>query len=352
MALSIDQINRLSSRASREQFKSFLRDRKLGVETAALTASFALYAMNGFDSNAIAMMVGASLGACSKSVIQAYKEAMKFGSKYRMEMLENTSEFKDCQLLYDNYVRKIAEFMRCVGVKDSLDVGMLYMELLYNGAISLPGYFQYHKYNSDYDMCSSLMGARVTSGQAVCRHIASNLIDVYREMGHSAAYLSVKGVSDENKAAMTFNRVMPFRTTHAVSLVGDRNRGKYILDPTWMTVAVFRKNSDVARIIYNSKGCPLYLIDFNGTVEYEKNTVFSEYAECRHLSDARFYKGEIRNARDTAHDFYYKHRHGLIRDFRRYIFPELSDIAELERILSDYKDVPLIDDRRYAKRRG
>ena len=83
------------------------------------------------------------------------------------------------------------------------------------------------KFKTDLDMCSPLMGARVTSGGAVCRHIASNLIDIYRYLGVPATYLAVTG-TDGSVVNSIKDRILPIRTNHAVVLVGD-NYGKYVL---------------------------------------------------------------------------------------------------------------------------
>lgn len=346
--LKISDVNKIVNNACREQFKSFLRGNKIKLDTICLGSSF-LASMSGIaDPRVMAFITGAATANLGNSVAKAYDDTVKFGRQYRVELLALTEEYQKCKTYYESYISKVGDFIDDMGVDDSLDIAMLYMEMLYGGFISAPGEFCYHRFKTDLDMCSPLMGARVTSGGAVCRHIASNLIDIYRYLGIPATYLSVAGTDDKIISAVK-DRLLSIKTNHAVVLVGDCY-GKYVVDPTWGTIAEFKNNDNFAHIVYNRGNKPIYHVNIDGTVEWQKATEYTDYIRLRVMRPAHFKKGHIKEAQQYARDYVYDNRY-LFNRLRYQINTEMFNIAELEQMLSGYSDKELVSkEKRLLKR--
>lgn len=333
--LNLKDIDDIVNEACNRQFASYLSSNKVRLDASYFTASLVGNFIPGIPDTTMAFLTGATFAHLVNSVVRAYQDTLRFAKKYRMSLLTETPEYKKCKRLYDEYIKAIAEFMRSIGIDDSLDVGMLYMEMLYGGFISAPGTFKYHRYVEDYDTCSPVMGARVASGQAVCRHIASSLVDLYRELGYTAAYLSVKGTRNDTMSIIK-GRILPFKSDHAVVMIGD-TYGKYIIDPTWGTVAVFGESSEFAKIVYNRKRSSLYHIDKNKTIEFGALEDVDDFVKLRMMDSASFGKGVVKESHDYAIKYVLENAETL-EMFRNYFLGFMREIAKLECILSGYSD--------------
>lgn len=346
--LRINDVDKIVSKACNEQFKSFLRGNKIKLDSICLGGSI-VASMSGFiDPKVMAFITGATFVNLGNTVVRAYDDTIKFGRQYKMELLAQTEEYQECKKHYERYIAEVSSFIANLGIYDSLDIGMLYMEMLYGGFISAPGQFSYHKFKTDLDMCSPLMGARVTCGGAVCRHIASNLIDIYRYLGFPATYLAVTGTDGGIISALK-DRILPIKTNHAVVLVGD-NYGKYIIDPTWGTIAEIQRNDNFANIVYNRGEVPMYHINIDGTVQWQKATEYSDYIKLRLMKPTHFEKGEIREAQNYAKGYVYSNQR-LFHNLRNKLFFEMTNVAKLEQLLSGYKDQPCISTERNLVKR-
>ncbi len=346
--LRVTDVDDIVRNACDEQFKSFLRGNKVKLDTICLGGSI-MVSMSGIaNPNIMAFVTGATAANLGATVVKAMNDTAKFGRQYRMQLLAKTQEFQECKRAYENYVSKIGNFIINLGINDTLDIGMLYMEMLYGGYISVPGQFRYHKFKTDYDMCSPLMGARVTSGGAVCRHIASNLIDIYRYLGYSAIYLEVKG-TDDKVISMIKDRVLPVKSNHAVVLVGDRY-GKYIIDPTWGTIAEIRGNEQFAHIVYNRGIEKMYHINIDCTVDLGNTHEYDDYVRLRMMRPVHFKKAEIRQSQDYAKSFISINRY-MFDNLRYRLRMDASNVAQLEQILSGYSDVPQLQYKKSQSKR-
>ena len=82
------------------------------------------------------------------------------------------------------------------GIHNYKDVNLYYQELLDLGCLS---YNKEYSYDSDMlsdlyreNECEELLGARVASGKAVCRHTSFELSDLQNKLGNQATNLIVK----------------------------------------------------------------------------------------------------------------------------------------------------------------
>lgn len=341
--LRMSEVNRIVNNAFREQFKSFMHGNGVRISSVCLGASLTLNLTDIADPKILAFITGAAAANFGNSVVKAYRDSLKFAREYREELMKDTIEYQACKNAYDEYIGHIANYMRSIGVTNSLDVGMLFMELLYNGYLSVPGTFNYHKYSVDNDSCTPVMGARVASGGAVCRHIASSLSDLYNELGFTAAYVSVKG-TDSKVSTYLKDKLFRVRPNHAVVMVGDLT-GKYVIDPTWETVAVFRDTDEYARIIFNRKDIPYYRVDIDGTVTNGRRKDYDSYVTLRTMRPKCFVKGEIGYSQKCAID--YVAGHFLELDSLRYrLGNSMVQCAQLEQRLSGYHDVRQLEARK------
>lgn len=338
--IRLSEVNRIVNNAYLEQFKSFMHSNGVRLSSICFGATIALGLTDIADPRVIAFLSGATVTNLGNSILKAYRDSLRFAREYREELIKDTIEYQTCEEAYDEFISCIANYMRSIGVNNSLDVAMLYMELLYNGYLSVPGTFNYHKYSIDNDSCTPIMGARVASGGAVCRHIASSLSDLYNELGFTAAYVSVKG-TDSKVSTYLKDKLLRFKPNHAVVMVGDY-RGKYIVDPTWETVAVFRDTDEYARIIFNRREIPYYRVDIDGTVSNERRKDYDNYVKLRMMRPTSFAKGEISRSQKRAID--YVVGHFLELDSLRYrLGNSMIQCAQLERRLSGYSDIRQIE---------
>ena len=79
--------------------------------------------------------------------------------------------------------------------------------------------------------------------------------------------------------------------------------GKYVIDPTWETVAVFRDTDEYARIIFNRKDIPYYRVDIDGTVTNGRRKDYDSYVTLRTMRPKQFVKGEIGYSQKCAIDY-------------------------------------------------
>lgn len=334
-AVKMRDINGKVYDATVEQFKSYLFSPSCFWSEGLLLSTILLSGTDIASPMLMGGLTGASIASCFTTLSNTIVKTRKFANGYKRELLKQTDEYNECLSLYERYVDKIAEFIRYIGLTDSLDVGMIYMNLLYGGILSCTDSFDYHKYERDIDICPELWGARVSSGTGVCRHIASNLVDVYKELGFTASYLSVKGCDGSTKSILV-DRLLPTKPVHAVVSVGDRY-GKYIIDPTWKTVAQFGKDEAFAPIIWGKKSTPIYHINYNEFIDRDKKVSYDDFAILREMPNARFRKGYVTSAAMDAYNYLATHER-LVRDFSLYLKSDVRRIALLEKRISSYRD--------------
>lgn len=94
------------------------------------------------------------------------------------QFIRTTEEYKECMYLYNFFVSEVANFIRNIGVEDSISA-VIYLDLLLkNGMLSVTGQNKYHLYKNDRDFTSELFGARTLSGTSVCRHMSALTADI------------------------------------------------------------------------------------------------------------------------------------------------------------------------------
>lgn len=331
----LEDIDRKVSSSYNGQLLRFLTDKSNIISAAAFATGLGLTNASSDPGVLLPMITGAAGYAMVSSFFKAVKETKKFSRDYRIELIRNTQEYNECLDTYYNLVNEVASLMYDLGIRDSLDIAMFYNELLYNGYLSATGEFTYHKYDVDKDYCQELYGARVTSGRAVCRHMAMNLKDIYDAYGYTASYLAVKGAKG-NFGGYLDSRLMPHRMNHAVVCVKDRY-GKYIVDPTWEKVAMFDSNDNFATIIGENLTLARYIIGYNSLIEQRKHVNYDNLVGVMKAKNAQLNQRIVDASRYRA-NVLFEQKLPYIRSFYRHILSQLKTIAELEYVLSNYHD--------------
>lgn len=238
------------------------------------------------------------------------RDAVIFSHKIVEQIHDGHPEYEKTKQSYYQLIGNLAEFMKKYEFDDPLDIGLFYQQLLHNGILSVEGDFGYYDNEDDYDIHPELDGARVCSGKAVCRHMGKNLSDLYNAMGIVAAPMLVKGLEAKN-LMLKFpgvSTICPNLPVDHLNVAVASNRGRFIIDPTWKTVAEFgykgHAKDNLATIVFSELGPlpePVYYI---GSDSYQlTNNVFaSNYMGSILLVEQprRFEDGEIRKALSRA----------------------------------------------------
>ena len=342
----IKRINNKVSVAYHNQLSSFLTDQKNVTKLIAFLSSIGLTAAIGDSNMLFPIITGATGYAFTSSVLKAIRDTRDFSLEYKRQLIRDTDEYGKCIELYDSVVTDTANFIRSLGFKNSLDVGMFYQELLYNGFLSADGTFAYHKYSSDQGICPEMYGARISSGYGVCRHIATNLKDIYEKMGYTASYLSVGGA----KGTLVSNiktRIMPSSIHHAVVCVKDRF-GKYIIDPTWEKVAVFDGDDKFAHIIGDTSEDRRYVIGYTTLIDRKRLLKYDSYVGVRNATSAHLVADDVIDSSLYAKNVFFARRRAIV-EFYYYIKKRLESIKFYEQELSCCKDVTENSQKRLVK---
>lgn len=333
------QLKKINSKvdcAYNSQLVVFLTDQKNIGLVLSFLASLGLTTTIGDSSILFPILTGATGYATISSVLKALNDTRKFSCEYKKQLIRDTDEYKECLELYNSLTTDIAYFIKSLHLKDSLDIGMFYQELLYNGFLSKENNFNYHIYDMDEGICPEIYGARISSGTGVCRHIASLLKDIYEKLGYTASYLSVGGA----KSTLLSNiktRIMPSSINHAVVCVKDCY-GKFIIDPTWEKVAVFDNDEKFAHIIGDTTRDTRYVIGYTTLINRVKLNTYDSYIGIRKAQIANLIEDDVISAKEVANELIVSKR-SLILQFYYSIKKRLEQIADLEHELSCYQDI-------------
>lgn len=318
-----------------KQFESFLIDQKNIEIFLAFLASVGLTVTVGNDNMVFPIITGATGYASLSAFIEAVRDAQRFKYDYERQLVRETDDYKYCVELYDSVITDLTCFIKSLGLRDSLDIGMFYQELLYGGILSATGRFNLHGYDFDLGICSEIYGARVSSGKGVCRHVASNLKDLYEKMGFTASYLAVAGT----KSTFLNNirtRIMPSTINHAVVCVKDCY-GKYIIDPTWDEVAIFDNGENFAHIIGDKTEERKYVIGYSTLINYRELGSYEGYVGIRKAQTANLVNEDIEAARRKA-QYLFDNNWSLIRKFYETIKERLEKVAYYEKEIARYRN--------------
>ncbi len=159
---------------------------------------------------------------------QIIKLPKKYPFRTLADVLRTTEEFKKCLIEYDSYIKDVAGLIRTFGFKSSKDVVAYLHLLLASGHFSKNHFHIYKIFKYEKTEIMEICGARVLSGESVCRHQSAFMVDVLNELGYSAAIISCLATSD-NPITESRNKVKQWN--HAVVGISENSR-MYLFDPT------------------------------------------------------------------------------------------------------------------------
>ena len=154
--------------------------------------------------------------------------------------VRNTDTYKICLEEYKSYLEKLSSFMKNnLGITDVCLVANIFFNMLENGLLSYNKshcYSNYPLYETYYDL-PELYGCRIATGNSVCRHRASFIVDLEQSLNNNAYYATNFPV---NKKSIYLNTpdLSDYFLCHAISILKDKKDSLYIFDPTmnfWST---------------------------------------------------------------------------------------------------------------------
>lgn len=166
-------------------------------------------------------------------------------------IVQNTSDYQTIKTLYNELINNEVELFKSLELNDPVSAFAGYVNMYRGGYLSSDKDFTYDKNSKDF---RGLQGVDVVRGQGVCRHIATMLDDIYREMGFDSTTLVVNAsreaiesmehlssvdldkskISDETLKMVEKIEMITSLTkfgNHLVNAVRDGEKS-YVLDPT------------------------------------------------------------------------------------------------------------------------
>lgn len=104
-------------------------------------------------------------------------------------IMQVKTDYEKLEIYYNEYIEKIAKLIKDCNNLDMYQQVLFYDNLLHYGLLSFSSTFEYHDYVEDFDY-NSILGARITNGNGVCRHMAANQRDVFKLLGYQTVDIS------------------------------------------------------------------------------------------------------------------------------------------------------------------
>lgn len=143
-------------------------------------------------------------------------------------MLRTTTTYNEILNEYKNYIKDIATLIKSTDLNSSKE------SVVYLHALMELGYFsklmnhQYKTYNYEEEYLEELLGAKVTTGTSVCRHMSSFMADVMNELGYTAANITCTINSKDPIKRLKKGNI---QLDHAVLAVEEKGE-KFLFDAT------------------------------------------------------------------------------------------------------------------------
>lgn len=296
------------------------------------------------QSPTLGMVGGALTGVELYKLWKLFKEVNLYSAQILAELNQGRSEYDATKQAYQQFINRLAEFMKSYNFKDPLEIGLYYQILLHSGFLSVDGTFKYHVYDEDFDFHFTLDGARICSGKAVCRHMGLSLVDLYNAMGIVSSPLLVKRIEETNwllKMPQIASILNFLPVDHLVTAVTS-DKGKFIIDPTSQSVAEFgykgNSKDNLASIVDEtcSPKRQAYYIN-SDSYEFSKNVYGNNNYNCNsiHIAKPReFSEGEVKYAIYDAMKLYDREYANNIRTFRNDNIDLIYEIYKSEKHLS------------------
>ena len=262
--------------------------------------------------------------------------------------MKKRTDFEKLEIFYNEYIEKITKLIKVFDNLDMYQQILLYDNLLYCGLLSATNTFEYHDYIIDKDH-NSILGARITNGNGVCRHMASNQQDVFNQLGYQTVDISCFTKCPQKFqnapilyfiAQLLFPRKHPF-DAHAISgLFSDK---KYLIYSPTGSSFCFKKINKKFQMIEPACICrkPKEHIfsDIENFIDHPK-----EYAKFKELLKLPNYfetkSIEELNEIYTQSNIDFSLSYGYFQKWKEENLDLMNEIRILDKNLSRYSDQP------------
>ena len=147
-----------------------------------------------------------------------------------VDEIRKTSDYKKCIELYDDYIKRLAEYISKYKFESIKEIAFYFDFLLTNGVLSSNFKNTYHDFKYDRNNIVEILGARTLSGASVCRHMSCLAADCFNELGYVAELINVASTSDISKIT-GIDSLKEVNWAHGVVGIKDDN-SKILYDPT------------------------------------------------------------------------------------------------------------------------
>lgn len=195
-----------------------------------------------------------------------------------------SSEYLELLKEYKDFINNISKLFLKLNVVNPLEIAVLYNELLFDGYFSVDKQMDFIN-DTKYDLLVKTWGSKVCTGNSVCRHNASLLVDIERNLGNLSECVDMICVNKRNIFVQKLiNSQIITLPNHLVAGLQYEN-SLYLYDPN-NYYFLFRKNnsdSNVIRFIGVGKSLNFFddtITNFNinlnnNNLDFSKVNVFS-----------------------------------------------------------------------------
>lgn len=332
---------------SEEEFKKILKNQNITMIKDILK-TMCDYRINEYTSAQFASVFCSDIfsfeqslihtGYCLSKIIPFVVSEWGFAYKSESDIehyIKSTYEYKKMNTLYEEYVTAISKLIKEFGNLDIYEIGILYTFLLKNGFLSENKSFEYRDLKNDNLIIEDILGARITSGFGVCRHEASNLMDVYNKLNYKAEHITCKaGLHDSVfKNHPTLFSLLK-RVSHA--MVGVKNDNEYLVfDPTWETFGNLSKNNK--NIIETKRFCDeinniLYYIN----IKDDNKKFYEEFTNSPCYLDKHSFEETIEKFKEIKNKVIFNEQD--LWEWHSFHVELMEEISSLEKLLCGYKE--------------
>ena len=199
------------------------------------------------DETIISLAALINTGVVAIDILKLIKEEIIyfFNNHYDQDISKKSLELK---VLYNKYIKELSKYLKGKNVENPISIGIYFTNMLWDGNLSYTDKFAFK--NSDPGINLNLLGVEVIKGEAVCRHIASLLVDIYKYLGYESELLLVKQYNENIEAKV---RTLLTPINHAVTLVKVDGKN-IIIDPTNKCIGLINKDKNKASKVIDMEG--------------------------------------------------------------------------------------------------
>ena len=199
------------------------------------------------DETIISVAALINTGVVAIDILKLIKEEIIyfFNNHYDQDISKKSLELK---MLYNKYIKELSKYLKEKNVENPISIGIYFTNMLWDGNLSYTDKFAFKNGNPGINL--NLLGTEVIKGEAVCRHIASLLVDIYKYLGYQSELLLVKQYNEniEDKVRTLFTPI-----NHAVTLVKVDGKN-IIIDPTNKCIGLISKDKNKASKVIDMEG--------------------------------------------------------------------------------------------------